>query len=287
MPLCRLCPRACAVDRADSLGYCGEKASARVAKAMLHRWEEPCLGGEGGSGAIFFSGCSLKCVYCQNGAIIRGGKGREYSPRALADLMLSLQAQGAENIDLVTPTHFADVIREALDLARGELHLPIVWNTSGYEAAEAVGRLDGYADIFLTDFKYASAELGARYSSAPDYPDVAAAALREMVRLTGKPAFEGERLLRGTVVRHLVLPSHYRDSIAVLRRVADTVGADSVLLSLMAQYTPDFLRGDFPELNRRITTYEYQKVAQEALSLGFSGFFQERESARAEYTPDF
>lgn len=284
---CNICPRACGVDRSEIRGFCGEGKPARVAKTMLHRWEEPCISGEGGSGAIFFSGCSLKCVYCQNGAISRDGKGESLSASQLAELMLELQAQGAENINLVTPTHFASQIREALALLRGKLHIPTVWNTSGYETVETLRSLEGMVDIFLTDFKYFSAELAARYSAAPDYPDVAAKALLEMVRITGVPVLEGGKLLRGTVVRHLVLPSHYRDSLDVLRQIDSLVGASSVLLSLMAQYTPEFLRGDFPELSRRITTYEYQKVADEALRLGFDGFFQERDSATDAFTPDF
>lgn len=284
---CTLCPRGCNADRTVSLGYCGEGNRARVAKAMLHRWEEPCISGKNGSGAIFFSGCSLKCVYCQNSAISRHGKGELFSEHQLAELMLDLQAQGAQNINLVTPTHFANVIRKGIDIARSELTVPIVWNTSGYETVQAVAALEGYVDIFLTDFKYASHELSARYSAAPDYPDVAAKALAEMVSLTGKPQFDGELLKKGVILRHLVLPGCYRDSIAVLRRVAELVGTEGVILSLMAQYTPDFLQEGYAELARRITTYEYEKVADEARALGFDGYFQERSAASCSFTPDF
>lgn len=284
---CTLCPRGCYADRTVSLGYCGEGNRARVAKAMLHRWEEPCISGKNGSGAIFFSGCSLKCVYCQNSAISRRGKGELFSEHQLAELMLDLQAQGAQNINLVTPTHFANVIRKGIDIARSGLTVPIVWNTSGYETVQAVAALEGYVDIFLTDFKYASRELSARYSAAPDYPDVAAKALAEMVSLTGKPQFDGALLKKGVILRHLVLPGCYRDSIAVLRRVAELVGTEGVILSLMAQYTPDFLQEGYAELARRITTYEYEKVADEARALGFDGYFQERSAASCSFTPDF
>jgi len=284
---CILCPRECNADRVASLGYCGEGKAARVAKAMLHPWEEPCLCSRAPSGAVFFSGCSLKCVYCQNSAISRTPKGELYSPQALGELFLSLQSQGAQNINLVTPTHFADIIRDALDAVRPSLSLPVVWNTSGYEKSEAVRALNGYADIFLTDFKYASHELSARYSFAPDYPEIAAKALSQMVALTGEPQFEGEELKKGVILRHLVLPGCYRDSIAVLRRVAELVGTESVILSLMAQYTPEFLKEGYTELARRITTYEYEKVADEARALGFNGYFQERSAASCSFTPDF
>ncbi|MBO4583860.1 MAG: radical SAM protein [Clostridia bacterium] len=287
---CTLCPRKCGVDRDARRGVCGEGAAMRVAKIMLHRWEEPCICGEGGAGAIFFSGCSLRCVYCQNAAVSRGEVGEEYSPAALAEAMLGLQAQGADCVDLVTPTHFADGVIEAVNLAnQNGLRRPVVWNTSGYETVDAVDRLGGVADIYLTDFKYASPDLAARYSAAPDYPSVALAALKAMVAQTGAPRYENGLLRRGVILRHLVLPGAWRDSVEVLRLAADAVGAENVVLSLMAQYTPDFLREPekYPELCRRITTYEYNKAAEEAEKLGFSGYFQEREAASSDYTPIF
>ena len=287
---CTLCPRKCGVDRDARRGVCGEGAAIRVAKIMLHRWEEPCICGEGGAGAIFFSGCSLRCVYCQNAAVSRGEVGEEYSPAALAEAMLGLQAQGADCVDLVTPTHFADGVIEAVNLAnQNGLRRPVVWNTSGYETVDAVDRLGGVADIYLTDFKYASPDLAARYSAAPDYPSVALAALKAMVAQTGAPRYENGLLRRGVILRHLVLPGAWRDSVEVLRLAADAVGAENVVLSLMAQYTPDFLREPekYPELCRRITTYEYNKAAEEAEKLGFSGYFQEREAASSDYTPIF
>ena len=287
---CTLCPRNCGVDRSVGYGYCGEGDEARVSKIMLHHWEEPCISGcegDAGSGAIFFSGCPLKCVYCQNRAISRGGEGDVMTTDRLAKAILKLQEDGALNINFVTPTHFTNRIIEALDLTRGRLSVPVVWNTSGYEKVETLKTLEGYVDVFLTDFKYASGEISSKYSSAPDYPETALAALREMVRITGAPLFDGGMLRRGTVVRHLVLPGSYRDSIEVLNTVCRAVGTNNVLVSLMAQYTPEFAGSDFPELARRITTFEYSKVLSHAKALGFEGYAQQRGSASAKYTPDF
>ena len=287
MTRCELCPRRCGVDRERSVGYCGEGTDARVAKVMLHYFEEPCISGERGSGAIFFSGCSMKCVFCQNRDISRGGAGETMSPGMLAKEMIGLRERGAHNINLVTPTHFTDKIIEALDLVKGKLGIPVVWNTSGYELPETVKRLDGYVDVFLTDFKYASSGLSAKYSSAPDYAEYASASLREMVRITGRPTYEGGIMTRGVIVRHLVLPGAYRDAVAALDLIADTVGTDDVVLSLMAQYTPEFTDGKFSELQRRITTFEYKKALDEARRLGFDGFCQSISSATSRYTPDF
>lgn len=288
--LCTLCPRNCGVDRKYARGVCREGENVRVAKVMLHHFEEPCIsGGEHGvgSGAIFFSGCSLRCVFCQNRDISREGYGEIYTARRLADEMLRLEERGAYNINLVTPTHFTDKIKEALDLAKGRLTIPVAWNTSGYEKPETVRGLAGYVDIFLADFKYSSPELSAKYSFAPDYAKYASAALCEMVKITGSPVIEGGFMKRGTIVRHLVLPGAYRDSIAVLDLIDKTVGHEKVLLSLMAQYTPDFLDGGHAELARCITTFEYKKVLGAADAIGFDGYSQERESSSASYTPDF
>lgn len=290
MTLCTQCPRKCGADRKTVFGVCNESDGIRIAKVMLHHFEEPCIsGGEAGagSGAIFFSGCSLRCVFCQNKAVSRGEVGKETTPDGLASEMLRLKDEGAYNINLVTPTHFASAIVKVLREVKPELGIPVVWNTSGYETVETVRSLEGLVDIFLTDFKYCSPKLSARYSSAPDYSEAATPALEEMVRQTGAPVFEGALLKRGTVVRHLVLPGAYRDSIDVLELVAGSVGAKNVLLSLMAQYTPEFLDPGFPELNRRITTFEYEKALRRAEELGFDGYMQSRESATSRYTPDF
>ena len=297
---CRLCPRACGADRIVGRGRCGASAVIEVSKIMLHVWEEPPISGTDknrGSGAIFFTHCPLGCVYCQNGKISRTlSSGKAYTPRALADEMLLLEKKGAYNINCVSPTQYTPAIAEAVILAKKDgLKIPIVWNTGGYEKPETIRSLDGIVDIFLTDFKYASAELAELYSSAPDYPEYATQSLGEMYSLTGKPEYDGEGMMtRGVIVRHLVLPSHRDDSIAVLGKIAEVVPPSDVLLSLMAQYTPDFLpEADkkcddrYKKIRRKITTFEYGKVADEAVRLGFDGFMQERASATARFTPDF
>ena len=296
---CRLCPRACGADRIVGRGRCGASAVTEVSKIMLHVWEEPPISGQNksrGSGAIFFTHCSLGCAYCQNGKISRSSSsGVLYAPEALADEMLSLEAKGAYNINCVSPTHYSDRIAKTVRIARQRgLKLPIVWNTGGYELPEVIKSLDGVVDIFLTDFKYVSHELAGLYSSAPDYPEVASAALRVMFELVKSPVYGDDGMLKkGVIVRHLVLPSHKDDSIAVLHKIAEVVPPNEILLSLMAQYTPDFLPcvSDLPDkyekIRRKITTYEYDKVAAEAVSLGFDGFMQERSSATKRFTPDF
>ena len=209
------------------------------------------------------------------------------TPDQLADRIRILRDEGVNNINFVTPTHYTDRIIETLDIVKDELDVPVVWNTSGYEKSETVRRLSGYVDIFLTDFKYYSSELSGRYSSAPDYAGTAITALAEMVRITGAPLLKNGLMKRGTIVRHLVLPGAYRDSIKILDAVAGTAGVKNVLLSLMAQYTPEFADGDFPEIARRITTFEYMKALERAEELGFEGYMQSRDSAATRYTPEF
>ena len=284
---CTLCPRRCGADRqAGQRGICGADHEMRIARIMLHPWEEPCLGPN--AGTIFFSGCPLHCVYCQNNKISRGNSGEIFSPRQLADAMLRLNDEGAYNINLVTPTHFIPQIISALDLAKPHLTIPVVFNTGGYERADTIAKLEGYADIFLTDFKYGTCDTADKYSAAPDYPQVASSALSEMFRITGEPVIgEDGMMKRGIILRHLVLPGCRRDSIAALRLAADAVPPEKVILSLMRQYTPEFAPGSYPELKRRITSFEYESVLKEALSLGFDGFSQGRSSAQTSYTPDF
>lgn len=287
---CNICPRNCNTDRNIKKGICGEGSEMRVSKIMLHHWEEPCISGTDktrGSGAVFFSGCSLHCVYCQNSAISGGGVGEIMFPSALAKKLLELQDKGAYNINFVTPTHFTLKIIETLDIIKDRLNIPVVWNTSGYEKPETVKMLDGYVDIFLTDFKYLSAEKSKKYSFAPDYAEYALPSLTEMVRITGKPVIENGLMKKGTIVRHLVLPGGYKDSIGILNLINDKIGADNILLALMSQYTPEFLREGYGEINRRITSYEYGKVLDEAEKLGFDGFMQARASATNKFTPDF
>ncbi len=291
MKNCTVCPRECGVDRYTKRGVCGVGAEVRVAKTMLHKFEEPCISGsdpERGSGAIFFSGCSLKCVFCQNRAISRGEVGEIYTPRRLADEMLRLQDAGAYNINLVTPTHYDPQIISALDMAKPGLRIPVIFNTGGYEKAETISRLRGYADIFLTDFKYGTSELAERYSAASDYPRVAADALREMLSIVGRPVFDGGGMMQsGIIIRHLVLPGGRRDSEAALRLIAGTVPPCDVLLALMRQYTPDFAPEHIKELRRRVTSFEYNSVLSVATALGFTGFTQDKSSSDTVFTPDF
>ena len=286
---CTLCPRRCGANRAAGrTGFCGAGATLKVARAALHHWEEPCISGTRGSGTVFFSGCTLKCCFCQNYPISAEGLGKEITVEHLAEIFLNLQAQGAHNINLVTPGQWQPWIIAALDLARAKgLRLPIVCNTGGYETVESVQAWRGYIDIWLADLKYVSSALSAELSAAPDYFAEAKPAIEAMMAQVGHPVFDAEGVLqKGVILRHLALPGHVEDSFAVLDWMA-TLPAGSFLLSLMSQYTP-FYKGAEHGLGRRITTYEYRKVVQHALSLGLdTGFMQEKSSAREEYTPPF
>ncbi len=292
MDACRLCPRDCGVNRAaGQAGVCGVAGPGiRAARAALHMWEEPCISGETGSGAVFFSGCSLRCVYCQNRDIARAAAGVMISRERLAEIFLELEAQGAANINLVTPTHYSPEIIWAVKRAREQgLSVPIVHNGSGYERPEVLRSLEGIVDIYLTDFKYMEAETAARYSRAPDYPAVAQAALSEMVRQTPEPVFDENGLMRrGVIVRHLLLPGHLRNARAVVRYVHETYG-DRVFLSLMNQYTPmPDIEKEYPELARRVTAREYERLVDYALSLGVeNGFIQEGDTAQESFIPAF
>ena len=290
MSKCYLCPRMCGADRdTGERGVCLQGASARISRAALHAYEEPPISGKRGSGAVFFSGCSLRCVFCQNRDISRGeSDGTALTPQKLSAVLLRLQEEGAHNINLVTPTHFADKIAEALRLCRPQLSIPVVYNTSGYERVETLRSLEGLVDIYMPDFKYASEDLAAKYSSAPDYPSVALKAISEMFRQVGAYEYgEGGMLTRGLLIRHLCLPSCRADSMRVFDLLSDTVPPKEVLISLMSQYTPEFYDGDYKELRRRITSFEYDSVLSHAEALGFDGFMQGRASASSAYTPDF
>lgn len=292
---CELCPRRCAAARSTRAGFCNAPAGAVVRKAMLHRFEEPCISGIGearGAGTVFFAGCTLRCVYCQNSAISRRADGDVLSAEELARVFLDLQAAGAYTLDLVSPTPYAPYIVRALEAAHGVLTLPVVWNTGGYERPETVAALSPYVDVWLTDVKYADSALAAKYGAPRDYPQAALEALRAMVEASDRARYEvlgdGSRIMtRGVIVRHLVLPGGRHDSAAVLRSVADAVGTENVVLSLMSQYTPEFAPPEFPELRRRITTFEYEYAASVARELGFEGYGQSRSSAAAAYTPAF
>ena len=287
---CVLCPRKCGVDRNIQRGACNAPCFPYVAKAALHMWEEPCISGDAGSGAIFFSGCPMGCVFCQNHNIAEAKAGKTITVERLSEIFLELQEKGAANINLVTPTHYVLQIIEALDLARKEgLSLPIVYNTSGYEKPETIRMLDGYVDVYLPDFKYMESELAAAYSGAPDYPKYAKAALKEMLHQTGNIQIDKDTgmIQKGVIVRHLVLPGHVKNSKAVIKYLLETY-QDQILISIMNQYTPmPQVSGD-PLLSRKVTKREYEKVIDYALELGMEdGFIQEGEAAKESFIPEF
>lgn len=288
---CNLCPRRCGTDRRISTGYCGAGPELKAARAALHHWEEPCISGTRGSGAVFFSGCTLRCCFCQNYHISQEQFGKPLSVRRLADIFLRLQEQGAHNLNLVTATQYLPFILPALDLIKDRLTIPVVYNCGGYERAETVKALRDYVDIWLPDLKYFSTELSARYSKAPDYFSAASEAVLQMIAQTGEPAFHDEQVRimdRGVIIRHMVMPGQRQDSIRLLRWMSEVLPKGKYYISLMSQYTPYRKNPDFPELNRRITSYEYQKVVDAALALGLEqGFMQEKSSAKEEYTPPF
>ena len=279
---CSLCPRKCGVDRSKSRGFCGCPDTALVAKAMLHKWEEPALAGNGGSGAVFFGGCTLKCRYCQNAAISGGPVGQAMSSAQLRALFEDLIHQGAENIDLVTPTHFLPAILPALS---PKLPVPVVYNCGGYESVDTLKALEGKIDIYLPDFKYSEARLAKALSGAVDYFPVAKKAVKEMVRQTGPVVWEGERIVRGTVIRHLILPGHVENSLKVLDWIGANFAPGEVLVSLMRQYTP--MPGLEAPLDRRITDEEYEAVLSWMYLNDLEGFTQEAEAADTVYIPDF
>ena len=289
---CALCPRRCGADRAaGQAGCCGAAGTLKVARAALHFWEEPCISGTRGSGTVFFSGCALKCCYCQNYPISAESFGREITVERLAEIFLELQGQGAHNINLVTPGQWQPWIIAALDKARADgLRLPIVCNTGGYETAESVARWQGYIDIWLADLKYVSPALSAQLSAAPDYFAAAKTAIEAMMAQAGRPVCDAEGMMqRGVILRHLALPGHIDDSFAVLDQMAAWNDADPgcFVPSLMSQYTP-FYRAAEAGIGRRITTYEYRRVVNYAVDKGLAaGYMQQRSSAKEEYTPAF
>lgn len=288
---CRLCPRECNADRENGQkGYCKETASLRVARAALHMWEEPCISGDTGSGTVFFSGCPLHCIFCQNSAISESAAGKTITPKRLAGIFLELQEKGARNINLVTPTHFVPQIISALKTAKADgLSLPIVYNTGGYEKVKTLRLLEGLVDIYLPDCKYVSSGLSARYSNAPDYFSTASAAIAEMFRQVGKPVFDEETGLmkRGLIVRHLLLPGHLADSKKVMDYLYQTYH-DTIYISIMNQYTPMRIFPDMPELNRHVSHKEYNALVDYCLSIGIeNGFIQEGETASESFIPSF
>jgi putative pyruvate formate lyase activating enzyme len=286
---CNLCPRQCGANREIEKGRCGCGGTIKAARAALHLWEEPCISGSFGSGTVFFSGCTLQCCYCQNHEISHGGFGREISEERLANIFLELQEQGAHNINLVSATPYVPWVCRALDIARPLLHIPVVFNCGGYERTETIRALEGYVDIYLPDIKYFSGELSRRYSGAADYFEVVSKAVQEMITQTGGLQYDSEGMLqKGVIVRHLVLPGARKDSIAILQWMAENLPKDKFLLSLMSQYTPTERTKEFPEINRRITSMEYDSVVAEAVRLGLTGgFMQQRSSASEAFIPPF
>ena len=280
---CKLCPRACGVNRSNGeTGFCRCPDGALVAKAMLHKWEEPALAGPGGSGAVFFGGCTLGCKYCQNAAISGGPTGARMDAAQLRQLFEDLIRQGAENIDLVTATHFLPTVIPALS---PRLSVPVVYNCGGYERVETLRELEGKVDIYLPDLKYADNRLGAALSAAPDYFEKATAAIREMVRQTGPVRWEGEKVVKGVIIRHLILPGFVDNSLKVLDWIGENFAPGEVLVSLMRQYTP---MGNLPApLNRRVTDEEYDAVLSWMYLNDLEGFTQEAEAADRGFIPDF
>lgn len=284
---CTLCPRACGVDRREARGVCGMGDSLTIARAALHLWEEPCISGEKGSGTIFFSGCPLGCVYCQNREIARGEAGLRITIDRLVEIFYELQKQGAHNINLVTPTHFVPTIAAAIRRAKADgFMLPFVYNTSGYESVKTLKSLAGLIDIYLTDMRYATPALAKAYSHAADYPTVAKAALAEMVFQTGAPAYDASGMMtRGTIVRLLLLPANVLDAKLRLRQVYRAHG-ESVVLSLMRQYTP--MEGMPPPLDRPVYDAEYRSLVDYAASLGVTNaYIQEAGTDTTSYIPKF
>ncbi len=284
---CTICPRKCNLVRTELPGACGATDTMIVAKTMLHTWEEPIISGEKGqgSGAIFFSNCALRCLYCQNYEISQISKGQEVTPLTLAKRMEELEKRGAVNINLVTPTHYTLQILDALDIYRP--NIPIVWNSSGYENPETIELLRGYVDVYMPDFKYFSKVLSSEYSAAPDYQEVAAKAILQMRKNQPKDIIENGLMKKGLLIRHLVLPRSYQDSILVLNWIKENLGKDTYI-SIMNQYTPTPNVADHPVLQNKVKPLEYKVVVEHARHLGFeNGFLQDGSSQTLAFTPDF
>lgn len=285
--ICRQCPRNCGVERGETApgGVCAMPSQPVVARAALHFWEEPPVSGSRGSGTVFFSGCPLRCVFCQNSAISREGYGKPVTVERLREIFQNLIAQGAHNINLVTPTHYIHAILEAL---QEPLPVPVVWNTGGYETVGTIQKLDGKVQIYLPDLKYLNCDRASRYSAAPDYPEAATAAIREMVRQTGPCVFDEDGILqRGVIIRHLLLPGGLSEAKAVMDWVADTFPGGEVRFSLMSQYVPLGRASEYPEINRKLRRGEIRAAQEYIASLALPGYIQGEDSASGEYVPHF
>lgn len=285
MERCFLCPRRCGADRDKISGFCGGGNRLKIAKIMVHYGEEPVISGTRGSGAVFFSGCNLRCVYCQNTPISKDGRGKFFTEAEFTDAVLALCDKGVHNIDLITAGHYVSLLAPLLEKLKPRINVPVIYNSSGYEYASALKMLDGLVDVYLPDFKYYDDNLAAKYSAAPDYRETAEKAVEEMLRQCGKPIVENGIIKRGVIIRHLVLPGSRSDSINVIRLIAEKFGDAAV--SIMRQYTPVFNRSQFSELNRSITSFEYDSVVKEAVKCGLKGFTQIKGCETKDYTPDF
>lgn len=288
---CNICPRECNIERNDKLGYCTAPSELKIARAALHFWEEPCISGENGSGTVFFSGCPLKCVYCQNRDIALGQTGKVITVDRLVEIFFELKEKGANNINLVTPTHYILKIRAALKIAKNRgLDLPIVYNTSGYEKVESLKLLDGLIDIYLPDMKYYDDSVAIKYSNASKYFSIASNAIKEMYRQVGKPVFGDDGIMKkGIIVRHLVLPTNSEDSKRIINYLYETY-KDNIYISIMNQYTPcvSLDKNRFEELCHCITEEEYNEVVDYAIDIGVeNGFIQEGETAKESFIPPF
>ena len=282
--ICNMCPRRCGVNRKEKQGFCSSPEEFRVARAALHFWEEPCISGKRGSGTVFFSGCNLKCVYCQNSEISIKNKGTAVSSDKLIEIFEKLIAEGAENINLVNPTHYAVQLKELFE--KWHCPVPIVYNSSGYESVETLKMLSGIVDIYLTDFKYIRGDKAKRYSRAKDYPEIAKAAIAEMLRQQPQCVFENGIMKKGVIIRHLILPANTNSSIEIIDYFKDNF--QGAYLSLMAQYTPCTDLSEYPEISRKITEREYKKVLDHAVLAGLENVFvQELSSADEVYIPPF
>lgn len=283
---CRLCPRNCGVNRYEKKGFCLAGSEMVLSKIDFHKWEEPCICRGKGVGAFFFSGCSLHCCFCQNNVISSVLKGDVYSEDELAEKILEMQEKGASAIDLVTPSHFSYQIAKTLEKVKHKLDIPVVWNCGGYEKTETIEMLSGLVDVYMPDFKYFSNETAKNYSNAEDYPEVAKKALKSMVNQVGELLFDDDILKKGVIVRHLVLPKHRHESIALMNWLGENFTEKQVIISLMSQYTP-VVKTNFAELSRHITKMEYNSVVDALSKYDFNGYIQSIDSAKTDYIPDF
>lgn len=286
---CELCPRRCKVNRLKGeTGYCNAGKNIKAAKAMLHMWEEPCISGQRGSGAVFFSNCSMACVFCQNFGISQKHSGKEMSVEDLADVFIKLQERGANNIDLVSPTHYVPQIIEALQLAKSNgLSVPVIYNSNGYENIETLKYLKGYIDVYLPDIKYFSSAYSTKYSKTPDYFKYASEAVIEMFKQVGSPVLEGGLIKKGLIIRHLLLPGLLSESKKILDWISQNL-PKSIYISLMSQYVPMYDAHKYPEINKRVSQKSYEWLVDYSISIGLeNGYMQDCNSAQTTYTPDF